>query len=165
MRSEISAQIEKHDPFSTDDVARIVDFLRRFADGCHHAKEEKHLFPALEQAGIPRENGPIGMMLSEHDLGRKYIAAIAEACERCVRGEDASRALASNARAYARLLRDHINKENRVLFPMAERFLPGEVQERLSGAFVHLEEAEIGRGVHERYHAMLHELHDKYLAS
>jgi len=162
---EISSQIERHAPFNTDDVARIVDFLRRFADGCHHAKEEQHLFPALEQAGVPRENGPIGMMLSEHDLGRKHIAAIAAACEKCVRGEEASGEIASNARAYARLLRDHINKENRVLFPMAERFLSLEVQERLSGAFAHLEEVEIGRGVHERYHAMLHELQDEYLAS
>ena len=162
---KISAGIETGAPFRKDDVGRILDFLRRFADGCHHAKEEKHLFPALEQAGVPRENGPIGMMLSEHELGRKYIAAISVALERCDRGENASGEIASNARAYTGLLRGHILKENRVLFPMADRFIPADVQDRLAAAFLRLEEEEIGKGVHERYHAMLHELRDAYSAS
>jgi hemerythrin-like domain-containing protein len=162
---KICAQIEKKSAFKLDDVSRILDFLRRFADGCHHAKEEKHLFPALEHAGIPREHGPIGMMLSEHDLGRKYIAGISSALDRCRQGEQAAGDLVSSARAYAQLLRVHINKENQVLFPMADRVLPPDVQKQITGAFAHLEDVEIGKGVHEKYHAMLHELHDAYLAS
>jgi hemerythrin-like domain-containing protein len=162
---EICSRIERKSAFNTDDVERILDFLRRFADGCHHAKEEKHLFPALEKAGVPREHGPIGMMLAEHDLGRKYIAGISGALDRCRQGEQAAGDLASNARAYAHLLRAHINKENQVLFPMADRVLPEDVQDQIASAFAHLEEVEIGRGVHERYHAMLHELRDAYLAS
>jgi hemerythrin-like domain-containing protein len=161
----ICTQIEEGSAFKPGDVGRILDFLRRFADGCHHAKEEKHLFPALEHAGIPRERGPIGVMLSEHELGRKYIAGIAAALERYGKEEEAAEEIVRSARAYSHLLRAHISKENQVLFPMAERVLPPNVQEEISGAFAHLEEVEIGKGVHERYHAMIHELRDAYLAS
>ena len=49
-----------------------------FADKCHHGKEEGFYFPALESAGIPRESGPIGVMLSEHDAGREFIKDLKE---------------------------------------------------------------------------------------
>src|SRR5512136_1160927 len=56
-----------------------VDFFRGFTDGCHHAKEETKLFPAMEQRGIPHAGGPIGVMLAEHEMGRTYVRAMAEA--------------------------------------------------------------------------------------
>ena len=58
---------------------KAIDFARNFADKCHHLKEENLLFPALEERGIPREGGPIGMMLAEHEEGRGYVRAMAAA--------------------------------------------------------------------------------------
>lgn len=57
----------------------IIAFLTVFVDTCHHGKEEEFLFPALEAAGVARQNGPIGVMLSEHESGRKRVARIKEA--------------------------------------------------------------------------------------
>lgn len=98
----------------------IVRFIREFADGRHHAKEEDLLFPALEQRGVPRQGGPIGCMLHEHELGRqcvqRMLAALPEAA-----GDP--REFARAATEYAALLRQHIFKENNVLFVMAERCL------------------------------------------
>src|SRR3990172_2652590 len=68
-------------------LARCVDFFRAFADACHHAKEEDLLFPVLESRGIPREGGPIGMMLYEHKLAREHTRAMAEALDAEQRGE------------------------------------------------------------------------------
>ena len=56
-----------------DSWKQALDFIRHFADGCHHLKEEKVLFPAMEEHGIPRDGGPIGMMLMEHEEGRGYV--------------------------------------------------------------------------------------------
>ena len=39
---------------SSADIAAMVEFVRTFADGCHHGKEEKLLFPALEHKGLWR---------------------------------------------------------------------------------------------------------------
>jgi hemerythrin-like domain-containing protein len=58
-----------------------VDFVRNFADRCHHAKEEENLFPRMEARGVPRDGGPIGVMLFEHEEGRAYVRAIAGAID------------------------------------------------------------------------------------
>lgn len=149
---------------SADDIEQIVDFLRTFADRCHHGKEEDLLLPALERAGIPREDGPIGVMLADHDEGRTHIRAMSES----IAGlrEDApgaKAAFASAARGYAQLLNEHIMKENSVLFVMAEQNLSPEEHTRLAEGFEQIEQERIGPGVHEQYHALLHRLQDKYL--
>lgn len=148
-----------------DDVDQIVDFLRTFADKCHHGKEEDLLFPALERAGIPREGGPIGVMLEEHVQGRKYIAAMADALPGLRSDSPAARAaFADGARGYAELLTAHIFKENNVLFPMAEQYLTPNQHEELAEGFEEIEEQRIGPGVHEAYHALLDRVEEKYLS-
>lgn len=56
------------------------------------------------------------------------------------------------------LLRNHIYKEDNVLFPMADRVLAADEQTSLEGLFEKVEAEEIGEGVHERYHQLAHEL-------
>jgi hemerythrin-like domain-containing protein len=103
-----------------------IEWLRSFADVNHHMKEENLLFPALEKAGIPNEGGPIGVMLAEHVEGRGLIATIE-------RGAGAVRVNA--ARRYVNMLRAHIDKENSVLFVMADGVLDDAAQESLRRSF------------------------------
>lgn len=162
---EICVRIDDGEPCVRPDVGRLLDFLKTFADRCHHQKEEKLLFPAMEAAGVPNADGPIGVMLSEHALGRKYIRGLSDALAGLEAGDSSSaRLLSEDGRAYVHLLRAHIMKENEVLFPLADRRLPSEVQAQLLEAFEHFEEQEIGHAQHERFHAMLRELHDKYMS-
>lgn len=97
-----------------------VRFLAQFADECHHAKEEDVFFPLLKQRGIPERGGPIGVMLHEHVLGRDCVSRMRDA------GQsdpfDAQK-FADAARQYVPLLRQHIFKENNVLFQMAQRVM------------------------------------------
>ncbi|HEY3417223.1 MAG TPA: hemerythrin domain-containing protein [Armatimonadota bacterium] len=146
-----------------DHLEQIIDFLRTFADRCHHGKEEALLFPALRDAGIPVEGGPIGAMLHDHDEGRGYIRGMVDALQRLHAGEDARKEFAQNALSYVSLLRAHIQKENMVLFPMAEQRLSEGDHERLAHDFDKVEEEQIGPGVHERFHEMIHTLSEKYL--
>lgn len=129
------------------DLAAMVDFLRLFADKCHHGKEEGLMFPAMEKYGIPKDRGPIGQMLVEHEQGRKFISGMAKAIE----GDavDAA-AFETNANGYTELLRAHIEKENTVLFPMGDRAIPQGEQDRLLRDFERHEETVMGAGVHER---------------
>lgn len=69
---------------------KAVDFIRNFADRCHHGKEEDTLFPMMEKYGIPREGGPLGVMLYEHTLGRNYVKGMAEALEKYEKGDRSS---------------------------------------------------------------------------
>lgn len=131
---------------------KALDFIRYFADQCHHLKEEKVLFPALEAHGIPSEGGPIGMMLMEHEEGRSYVRAMLAAISLIeAKNGAAKESLLSSAQAYCRLLREHIQKEDEILFRMADEVISAEEQKKLSAAFAEHEAEEMGAGVHDKY--------------
>ncbi len=141
------------------EIEQMVDFFTNFVDRCHHAKEERHLFPALGAKGFPVEGGPVGVMLYEHEQGRAAIRAIKDALPRANGGDRAAATALSGALlAYVELLRNHIFKEDNVLFPMADRVLAADEQASIAAQFDRVEEEEIGPGVHERYHELAHRL-------
>jgi len=146
-------------------LEKAVDFIRVFADRCHHGKEEALLFPAMESAGVPCCGGPLGMMLLEHAEGRCFVKGMAWGLAGIKKG-DLGRAafFAENARGYGALLTQHIQKEDRVLFPMADARLTPAQQQELESGFADVEENVIGHGKHEEYHRLLKELEAVYLA-
>jgi len=108
-------------------LGHFVLFFREYLDHWHHGKEEGLLFPAMVEAGLPAEAGPVGCMLREHDLGRGLLhglAAFAEGSGGLTPAELGS--LGSMAVEYARLLAIHIAKENQMLYPMARRIIPAD---------------------------------------
>lgn len=136
---------------SIDLFPGILEFSRSFTDGCHHGKEEEVLFPAMESHGVARSTGPIGVMLAEHDLGRRYVNALAEAARHYAQDSAGSgAALAQSARGYATLVRQHIYKEDTVLYPMAIAILSETELEAIGDQFEALERDRLGPGEHER---------------
>jgi len=125
---------------------RIIAWLRAFADKNHHAKEEASLFPALVKAGVPAEGGPIAVMLEEHREGRALILTMATA--------PAPAARARAAQDYVRLLRDHIAKEDGILWPLAESVLDERAQQAVAREFETVE-AEQGRDASIDYQEMV----------
>lgn len=101
-------------------VEEFLYFTESFAEP-HHQKEEQVLFPALEKKGIPNEGGPIGMMLLEHATKRDYLAKMREALQ-----ENNETKLKENTQAMTSLLRDHIYKEDNILYPCAQDALTKE---------------------------------------
>ena len=128
----------------------VVYFLKIFADKCHHGKEENFLFKELVNKGIPNEGGPVGVMLQEHAQGRDYIAQMAKGVE-----DQNIIGFKSAAIQYRDLLRRHIDKENNVLFMMADKVLDEQSQSLMFEQFEQYEESVIGHGVHEKLHAMI----------
>ena len=146
------------------DLENIVEFFKVFADKCHHGKEEDILFPALEEYGIPNEGGPIGVMLSEHIVGRDNVKGMSNSIDDYKDGkESASAEFVRYARKYIALLTEHIDKENNVLFKMADIHIPEERQQSLLVDFERAEEEKIGPGVHEKFHRLLEKLSGVYL--
>jgi len=130
-------------------------FIKNFADGCHHKKEEGVLFVAMTQSGMPVQGSPIGVMLAEHEQGRAFTREMRDAAEKWEKGDQSARsAVVQNALGYVALLRQHIYKEDNILFPMADRIIPTEQQDQVSADFERVEHEEIGEGVHEKYLAL-----------
>ena len=143
-------------PGALESWKKALDFARHFADQCHHLKEERILFPAMEAHGIPNEGGPIGMMLIEHEEGRSYVRSMFAAVARAeANDEGAQESLVASAGGYIRLLREHIEKEDQVLFRIADDVIPAEEQKQLLRAFEDHEVGEMGTGIHEKYLAIV----------
>ncbi len=143
---------------------RVLEFLKVFADKCHHAKEEELLFPALENVGVPREEGPIGVMLAEHNKAREHVRGIGEGFAQYKAGDEGAAAkIVENVKAYIRILDAHIDKEDNVLYPVADARLPKSIQDELITKFDQVENERIGPGKHEEFHRMLENLKKVYL--
>jgi hemerythrin-like domain-containing protein len=120
--------------------APFVEFFRGFADKCHHCKEEDRLFPQLVSQGIPREGGPIGCMLREHKMGRAHIKVIGDSIDAADSGdENAMQRIFYQGDAYIELLRNHIAKEDGVLFEMADQVVQGTELTQLTDAYAEAE--------------------------
>ena len=160
----VSARLENESSaVDPADLVEIVDFIRVFADQCHHGKEEDLLFPAMEEAGIPREGGPIGVMLAEHTLGREYVKGMAEAVAGFQQGDQqAARNFAEKATNYGNLLSQHIHKEDSILYMIADAHLGAEQDRELLEAFERVEREVIGAGRHEAFHDLLDRLERTY---
>ena len=121
-----------------------IDFIRNYADRFHHAKEEDVLFEALIKNGMPRENSPIAAMLMEHDQGRAFVKNMETAALEAQAGQAGrGQIIADNALAYAALLREHIEKEDDILYPLAERVIPESMRDGIIAGYT---AAEAGTG-------------------
>jgi DUF438 domain-containing protein len=129
-------------------VASLLDYVRQYVDQCHNMKEERYLFPLMEQRGIPRGSGPLAVMLGEHELGRTILARLAPLAEVFIAGDRAALpGLRAAFEEYAGLCKDHFWKENDILYPMAQ----GVMSEADGAAVVAgIEEVEAGLGPQTR---------------
>jgi hemerythrin-like domain-containing protein len=153
---EVARRLGRGEQVEPQTLESLLEFFQLFADRCHHGKEEDLLFPLLEKKGFPREGRPIGVMLFEHERGRSLIRQMAEATAACEAGDTSGgKRWAEAGAGYAALLRAHIDKENNILFAMAERALTPAEQADLAQKFEKLEVEKMGAGTHERLHAMM----------
>lgn len=113
-------------PVLMERAAGFIEFIHEFADRFHHAKEEDILFRYLGVPGVLTHCNPVPQMLMEHDKGREYVRNM----EQAVQAKELND-LADNAAQYARLLKEHIYKEDNILYPMGENGLSDEAKTAL----------------------------------
>jgi hemerythrin-like domain-containing protein len=153
-------RVQNNNEVDIKDIEDIIEFLKVFADKCHHGKEEDFLFPALEKVGIKNENGPIGVMLAQHRHGREFIQQMQKSIVNKTLNKNA---FVSSASSYVNLLRNHIEKEDKILFPLSDTKLSASTQIELLKDFESLEKNVIGGGNHEELHILLGKFKKKYL--
>jgi len=139
----------------------VIDFSKNFTDVCHHSKEEKSLFPALERSGMPTHMGPIAMMLMEHEITRKIGNKMEESTKDYFEKGDATE-LISDLKEYVEHVTQHLWKENNRLFMMAEARLQ-HVSQQVDDELNQIEKIkleEIGK-TRKEYEQIAEELHKK----
>lgn len=141
-----------------------AEFLSGFADGCHHRKEEDVLFRAMLATGAQTEDGAIAMMSHEHEEGRAYTHALRNAAKRMAKDPSARRDVITNVRRYVALLRAHIEKEDDMLFPIADELIPPEQHDQLFAECVRADQPDMDSGAHARFLALAERLEHEALA-
>ncbi|MCP4705863.1 MAG: hemerythrin [candidate division Zixibacteria bacterium] len=159
----ISKKANSSGKLDEESVAQAIDVIRNFADKCHHGKEEDHLFATLVDKGMKKEGGPVGQMLAEHEQGRVFVKGMSDAVPEATAGNaDALLKFTQNAQGYIHLLRAHIQKEDGILFPMADKILSEEDQKQLVKKIEFVESEQLGLGAHEKYIDIVLSLANKY---
>ena len=137
----------------------VIHFMRDFADGVHHLKEERILFPAI----VAKTFFPGCGLISEHELGRERVRSMVEAVERSCRGDaEAVKVFARYARSYINLLRSHIAKEDECLANVVAAAFSNDERESLIAAFEDMERREVGERAFERFAAVVEALEARY---
>lgn len=148
----LARRLEAREPVRPGLFTDAVDFIKGFVDDCHHRKEEGALFPAMEAAGVPQLGGLMGEILAEHDESRRLTTEMRGYTDKLAQGDErGALTLALTTLAYARLIRTHIAKEDRALFPMANRALSAVQQASLAEEFERVEREVVGEGAHHRF--------------
>ena len=142
--SNFAEQVRRQEEMNgRKDLAQFVSFIRGFADARHHGKEEEILFEAMVDYGFPRDGGPIKVMLREHDEGRAFVGILSALAEQADPWSDEDRQLLVKAASqYVDLLSRHIQKEDNILYPMAESRLPPETLAQVNEKCERFEEAQ-----------------------
>ena len=123
-------------------------------------QEEDLLIPGILKSGLLENNGPIKAILTEHTKGREYISKMRTS----INGDTIDeKVFLGSSMEYVSLLREHIRKENTLLFPLVESRMPMEEQYSMYNEFMEFEAREIGEGHHAELHDRLERLESKYL--
>jgi len=157
----LADQLEAGHEVDVDTLQGVVEFMRTFADRCHHGKEEELLFPLLATKGVPMQGCPVGALTAEHARGRALVQELASAAGALQKGEPAAReAVVKSLRGIATLYPQHIWKEDYLLFPLANKVVSPEEQQALYRQFEQVEDR-VGRDVHHRLEHFAEELSER----
>ncbi len=160
----ISYEVLTLGEFELEDMDKVIDFIRNYADKHHHGKEEDILFETMNKK-IEKlaKAGAITGMYIEHDMGRLYMLNLEKALKEYDLGDDKARLdIIANSISYAALLERHIEKENTAMYKFAENMLDEESKAYIERETKKIEDLADESGIKEKYISMLEELEQKY---
>jgi hemerythrin-like domain-containing protein len=134
-------------------ASRFIAFIQEFADNFHHAKEEDILFHYLSAPGVLTHCNPIPQMLDEHDKARNIVRTMEQAF-----AKNNLAVLVITLNQYASLLKEHIYKEDNILYPMAERCLSETAKSSIQKDYADAEQLFDSTAIWQHYQTLYTEL-------
>lgn len=157
-------KLEATEGADIEHVEQALNYLEAFVGKNHFGKEEELFFPALEKVGIPKDGGPLGAMIQDHDSCRSNIKEMRTWFEKYKAGDHTvANSIVKPGHKYVITLKNHFDTEANILFPIADKQLPAGKQDELVTKFAQLEIAKIGAGTHETLSQLLQQLKGIYL--
>ena len=161
--SNIALKIKSKDVFYPNDVEEIINYLIVLIDKSHQGKEDEVFYPELISSGIPKETAPLSIINYEHTLSKRYLNDISSCVVNCKIGNDFSgELLADSLTNYVVVIKNHIQREEEIVFPIANEVLSDEKQNEISQRFEDIEKKNISHSFLERFNRLVNKLKSKY---
>lgn len=156
LKKELMKMPDKpHDSFV---IRRAVDFLLEFGDRIHNRKEETVLFPLMVKHGIP-EDGPIRVMLMEHESERNLLAKMMTDCSGLEMATiEEKEMFKQKGIEYLEIRANHIWKENDILFNMGRQVFQEKENQYLMEEFDRISTSAYGESAYQKFTQMLEEV-------
>jgi hemerythrin-like domain-containing protein len=141
-------------------IETAVDFIKTYADQCHHGKEEDILFRELQKKGMSEDlKCTMNELVEEHRLGRKTTMELLEAKEKYQHGDrEAFLTMIVRMEYLADFYPKHIEKEDRRFFMPVMRYFSQEEKDAMLK-----EEYEFDRQfVHNRYEEVVRRAENRF---
>lgn len=139
--------------FDKEFFEQAIDFIKNYADRFHHSKEEDILFIEFNKKAELAHCNPVDQMFYEHSLGREFVVKIEKGLL-----EDDIDMIAENTLGYASLLRDHILKEDNILYPMINEVLTPKTQKSIMERSKTIEQEKFEKDFLKKYLLFVDEL-------
>jgi hemerythrin-like domain-containing protein len=126
--------LEEKNSTDTDFIETAVDFLRTYADKCHHGKEEDILFRELAKKEMKEEHKKIMEgLIEDHKFSRNIIGELTKANENYKNGDSGSLVMIKDSlKKLTDLYPRHIATEDKDFFLAAmDYFNDGEKKDML----------------------------------
>jgi hypothetical protein len=156
LKKELMKMPDKpHDSFV---IRRAVDFLLEFGDQIHNRKEETVLFPLMVKHGIP-EDGPIRVMLMEHESERNLLATMMTDISGLEKATvEEKEMFKQKGVEYLEIRANHIWKENDILFNMGRQVFQEKENQYLMEEFDRISTSAYGESAYQKFTQMLEEV-------
>ena len=114
-------------------ILTFVDFVRTYADRCHHGKEEDILFRELEKKDLSREHREMmARLIRDHKWAREQTKDLAEATEKYAAGDEGMfLVITARLKALTDFYPRHIEKEDRHFFLPVMRYFSQEEKDAM----------------------------------
>jgi hemerythrin-like domain-containing protein len=137
-------------------IDRAVDFIKTYADACHHGKEENILFRALAERPLSLEHRRLlDELINEHVYARGKTKDLELAKERYVPGDMGTlREIAGLMGELADFYPEHIEKEDERFFLPCMDYFDKQEQESMLREFEEFDR----KLLHEKYKTMVQDM-------
>jgi len=161
--SKIALKIKSKDVFYPNDVEEVVKYLINIIENSHHGKEDDVFYPELISSGIPKETAPLSIINYEHLISVNYLKDISSCVVNCKIGNDFSgELLADSLTNYVIAIKNHIQREEEIVFPIANEVFSIEKQNDILQRFEIIEQKYISNSFNDQFDELLNKIKNKY---
>jgi hemerythrin-like domain-containing protein len=134
-------------------LSEAIDFIRTYADRCHHGKEEDILFRDLAAKPLSAEHKKVmNELLEEHISARKMVGRLVDAKERYARTQkDGFQEMITCVRELVEFYPAHIEKEDKRFFLPIMNYFTREEKDAMLQEFWAFDK----NLIHEKYKKMV----------